>query len=536
MRLTRVYYNPFEEERSRAASPKGDIFDELEKKYQAQDAATKGDIFDQLEEEDRIREHNRRMLDEAEHMADVTYRFADEIPKEEVTYRFADETTPQPTGLKGIAQAVAPYARPVLEYGGALAGGLVGGAGGAFGLNPASVAAGAAVGGGLGYAGGRHAANALEEYAGLREPPTLKNALMQTGEDIGTGAAMEMTGQVAGPVMNMLLRPVPKVGRALYEHVMKIGPSTPAKERETILRTGLEGGFNATKKSLKNVQDSIDKINNEISSAIDGMMQTQARTRTIPGQTKTSSILDLKGNPYQTTTAPRKVTENVGTIDTNEVVKRVDDLKSFYQRLGPEAAADYIKPLEDLQAKYAARGYVTPKEAQVMKQTLYALNRKHYGELSSTIAEGNKAIARGLKEELVKQYPELGKLNARDSDLIALEGVIERAVNRIGNRELLTYGDLLVSGIGAGAGYWQGDAEGGATGAILLPLLFKVMKVPSIQGRVGILLNKASKVGMQGALKYKAGAYPLVKNILERDSAHRTILERDNWTGNNGDL
>lgn len=52
-----------------------------------------------------------------------------------------------------VARTIAPYARPVLEYGGALGGAILGGAAGAFGLNPASVAAAGALGGGLGYAG-----------------------------------------------------------------------------------------------------------------------------------------------------------------------------------------------------------------------------------------------------------------------------------------------------------------------------------------------------------------------------------------------
>lgn len=500
---------------------------------------------------------------------------------DEVEMEAARQPPPEPTGLKGIARTIAPYARPVLEYAPALAGSIYGGTVGALSMNPAGVAAGAAIGGGLGYAGGRHMANALDEYAGLREPPTFKNALVQTGQDIGTGAAMEMTGQVAGPVANALLKPAGRFAKGLYEQALKIPPSVPGAVRDRAVKTGLEGGYRISDKGLKSVRENMDSLNSRIADSIDGMVQTKTIKEVIPGKTTTETIpgqmvvtspgkfrkstdtplwfqegpkyagseldqfknvvpgMGNKGRPdkvIETVIPDRTITREQGTIDMNEVVKRVDQLKTFYQKLGPEAAADYIKPLEDLQRKFSARGFITPKEAQEMKQTLYALNRRHYGELSSTVAEGNKAVARGLKEELVKQHPELEYLNKQDSDLINLEKYLERAVNRINNREMLTLPDVAYTGVGV----FSGHPVLGASYAALN----KIIKSPNVQSRLAILLNKAqrevktipgTKMPIQG-IKGRTAAYPVVKNILDRDNADRTILEKDNWTGNNGDL
>jgi hypothetical protein len=54
--------------------------------------------------------------------------------------------------------------------------------------------------------------------------------------------------------------------------------------------------------------------------------------------------------------------------------------------------------------------------------------------------------ARGLKEELAVQFPELKQLNARGSQLFDLQPVLEKAVNRIGNHQLIGVGTPIVTG------------------------------------------------------------------------------------------
>jgi hypothetical protein len=435
------------------------VFDEIEQEYrQSQGAAKTGNVFDELE---------------------ADYK-AMQASKDSPVADKALSMMKKNAGMshRDFMGTIAPYARPVAEYGGLALGGLLGGASGAFGLNPASVAAGAALGGGLGYAGGRNLANTIDEMAGLRQPQTVKNALINTGSDIVEGGMMELGGQMVGPALNMFAKPAGKVGRALYEHVMKIPPSVPAAEREIAITEGLKGGYNITKKGLKGARGEIDNVNREIAGTIDSM--TKAK----------------------------------GTIDMNKVVQRIDDLKAQFAKLPPDVAKKYLSPLDEMKIEFASAGFITPKRAQEMKQLLYRLNRDNYGEWSATLGgkqtiEGYKAVARGLKEELVKLHPELKRLNARDSDLIKLEHALERAVSRIGNRELLTYGDMVVSGLGAGTGYVTGgDTNNAGMGAITFPLLARLMKSPSIQGRVGIILDKvARKKAMQGSMRHKAPIY-----------------------------
>ncbi len=99
---------------------------------------------------------------------------------------------PLSTGQK-VARAIAPYARPALEGTGATVGGVLGAPGGPVGE---------ATGIGVGYLTGKYAANALDEYAGTRQTPTVggkaKEALTQ---DLPEAATTGMAGPIVGKVV-----------------------------------------------------------------------------------------------------------------------------------------------------------------------------------------------------------------------------------------------------------------------------------------------------------------------------------------------
>lgn len=67
--------------------------------------------------------------------------------------------------------------------------------------------------------------------------------------------------------------------------------------------------------------------------------------------------------------------------------------------------------------------------AQEIKQGTYrSLGDKSYGELKSASIEAQKALARGLKEEIVKAVPEVKPLNEEESALLNALSVSERKV------------------------------------------------------------------------------------------------------------
>lgn len=86
------------------------------------------------------------------------------------------------------------------------------------------------------------------------------------------------------------------------------------------------------------------------------------------------------------------------------------------------------------------------KTAQELKQGTYrALGDKAYGELKSSSIEAQKALARGLKEEIADAVPDVRKLNADESKLLNGLSLVERRVLMEANKNPVGLGWLTTS-------------------------------------------------------------------------------------------
>lgn len=356
------------------------------------------------------------------------------------------------------------------------------------------------------------------------------------GAGVGVGMAREiypdspmaeMAGALLGSGTPMLTRPVmewmqPK-GKKFVESAMKIPPrSVPKEIRDQVVNTMIEKDIPFTEKGLSKVGNLLDDVNKEIDATVKAMPQTKTVTETVKTTPQFTPVIEKypQGAGYTIKTGPNKyimdhgaprifrneaeakplldnlitqmpppspstITRDIGTIDMTEVSKRIDDLKGFYEKLGPGISKEFIKPLDRLKSKIANQGFITPEEAQEMKKTLYALNRKHYGELKTAQTEGYKAIARGLKEELVKQNPELANLNKNAAELINLETILEKSLNRVGNYDIIRLGDTIMAGVGG--------VVGGYPGAVSAGFLKQIFEAPRVKVALGKALAKAKK-------------------------------------------
>jgi hypothetical protein len=62
---------------------------------------------------------------------------------------------------------------------------------------------------------------------------------------------------------------------------------------------------------------------------------------------------------------------------------------------------------------------ISTSDAQALKTGTYRqLKSKSYGEMKSATIESQKALTRGIKEELANQFPEIAKLNAKEGELL----------------------------------------------------------------------------------------------------------------------
>jgi len=339
--------------------------------------------------------------------------------------------------------------------GGAAAGSVVPGAGTAIGGMT-----GAIIGSGLAYAAKQYGMDAVKQYLAMQEPYTLAEGIAKAPNRFATGANIEMTGQAVGSAMTPVAVGVKNFlnsgGAKLYESSLKIPPSVPGKMRDAAVETGMEGGFAPSKTGFEKLRGRQDAIRKQVSDEINAAAQS--------GE----------------------------TVDREAVLKRVDGLRQTYQN-APDAT-ERLAALDDFMEAFRAEwpSQIPVDRAQEMKKFIYqelknpGLGPGNYGDRKRLPIEEDKQLARGLKEELVNQIPELQKLNAEDASLINLGKVLERAVNRTRNYNIIGLGDLLASGVGTVAG--------GATGGVAGFLLKRVLEDPVVKARIAFAMRKASKM------------------------------------------
>lgn len=98
----------------------------------------------------------------------------------------------------GIYGAVRPYVAPLVEAGGAIAGGLIGAGAGTLAAPGVGTAAGGVAGAGLGYGIGKEAMQLADVYLGGKAPRAGAAQVVEPVQNILEGATMEAGGQLAG--------------------------------------------------------------------------------------------------------------------------------------------------------------------------------------------------------------------------------------------------------------------------------------------------------------------------------------------------
>lgn len=413
-------------------------------------------------------------IPEGADMAQVQKALKKQFPSKAIPVATQIEPVATPTTgnvLRRTAAAVAPYTRPALEVGGALAGGAagagLGAAAGGIGAIPGGV-----VGAGLGMAAGRQVQTALEEYAGIKKPATLPQALASTGRGALEGAAMEMSGGIIGKGIAAGLQKVAKAAPRIYESVAKIPPrSVPKATRERAVQTALEYKIPATQKGFQKLRGMIESTNNKIAQVINDAEEFSkfARAKNLKS--------GLRGEYEE------------GMLKTGDVLRRLNDVKKWARESFPDPTP--INKMID-EFKYnigKTRGAeISVAQAQKLKQGIYRrLTDAAYGEYTAPAKEMDKAFARGIKEELLDKFPVLQKLNAKDSALISLQNILEKTVNRTRNWDL--------AGLSEYAGAIGGAEIAGGGGAGIGLVVAKILRSPTVMSRLSFALDRAGKIG-----------------------------------------
>lgn len=210
------------------------------------------------------------------------------------------------------------------------------------------------------------------------------------------------------------------------------------------------------------------------------------------GRTKLSGLIDdLNDKVKQQITAGSQAGMTVNKFDVAS-------------RLGQTAKkfSNQVTPISDLQNISDAGNEflhnqpinISALDAQALKSGTYQqLKETAFGSLKNSTIEAQKALARGLKEELQAQFPEIKELNSQEGQAINLDGALERAVNRTTNRDIFSLGGKIATGTGAVIGAATGGEPGAMAGSVAGPVLHHFLTDPAIQSKLAIALNKASK-------------------------------------------
>lgn len=278
---------------------------------------------------------------------------------------------------------------------------------------------------------------------------------------IGTiGRAMSATGKAIDPLSMVKIaaraprKLIPEKGvEKMYGSSLKMSTTLEPGERASRIKTGLSESIMPNEKGLVKLQSKISDLNK----AIDDKIVSAA--------------------------------EKGATVSTADIATRLDDLKQFYSNtIGSQEFLDDIAKIEEMFK--AQEGTTIPiARAQQIKKNTYTLLRKHYGEMKAVGIESRKQLARGIREEISKQYPEIDALNKADKALIELEESVARAAARIANRDIIGLGMTAKTGAGGVVDVITGTKGAGALAGITLGLL----DTPSIKAKLAIVLNKARK-------------------------------------------
>lgn len=206
--------------------------------------------------------------------------------------------------------------------------------------------------------------------------------------------------------------------------------SSALKPNQYELRTGkgpravdtlLNEGINVSRGGVDTLRGAIDDLNSQIADKI------SSSTATIDKARVTAPIDEAIG----------KFTEQVNpNADVSALTRARNEFLNHPSLPSVTPARTVQSPVLDsrgvpftTEIPASGTNAVPVQTAQELKQGTYrALGNKAYGELKGAEIEGQKALARGLKDEIADAVPEVRPLNAKESELLNALPIVERRV------------------------------------------------------------------------------------------------------------
>ncbi len=189
-------------------------------------------------------------------------------------------------------------------------------------------------------------------------------------------------------------------------------------------------------------------------------------------------------------------------IKTEPLINFMDDLNNFFRnQVDVKGSKEAIKQIDDITENFLVKfGDEIPIEvAQTVKKNTNALIRKSFGQLTAASTEGQKQIARFLKEGVLEKAPIVGTANKRAKALIEFEKFAIKASNRISSSNLLGFPAKVGGAVAGGPGLVAGK-------------LLELVDSPALKSAAAIGIDQLAKLAGKGV---KAGRISLVALVNE---------------------
>lgn len=345
--------------------------------------------------------------------------------------------------------------------------------------------------------------------------PVVGPSIDQLGEEANSGrpgaiahavgGSLALGGQLAGPAA--LARTVPAaipgapppqvlpdtsaVAERMYQQALNPRVTTPAGEVRAMVQTGLENKIPVSEAGQAKLGNLLSDLNQKIQAHV---APAAARGVKVDPHAVAGRLVDVEDR------IRNQVNPEHDIADVNKSGQEF--LRSRGQAPGQPAGAPQPTGVLDAQGKPvmgpgkpavpATKAQAIPAdEAQAIKVGTYRKLAGKFGEAATDAqVEAQKALARGIKEELNAQIPELKDLNAKEGSLFDLQGPLENAVNKSVNRKVLDK-SVPVAMTSAAGGVVAGG-PGAAAGAGL-GILRQVLSNPEVRSRLAIAINQAKR-------------------------------------------
>src|SRR5215469_803275 len=251
-------------------------------------------------------------------------------------------------------------------------------------------------------------------------PKSPGEAALRLGQDVAEQEASEIGGRAVAKPFEILANLAKGPATRMYQRALAPNVGLRPAEAEAIAKTGVSEGIPVSSKGYWKVRGKVDDLNTLIQQKIDAESQ------------KLGAVIDPEHvADYITARKPEFQTQALPETDLAELGSARAE---FLRQHTTQAPFTTIRPIDD-EIEAQISGAFTPtgkgstpivnpmtlSEAQALKQGTYRRLRGSYGELSFARKEAAKSLAYGLRQDIVAAFPEIAKLNAKDSALIDLE-------------------------------------------------------------------------------------------------------------------